>query len=66
MVKLRATKGFRDLEAGVHRKPGDVFEVTEARARVILAAGVAEVVEANAVGEAAGASNLPRKRRKKR
>lgn len=46
MVKLRVIHGFRDLEAGVHRKPGEVFEVPEARARVILGAGVAEVIEA--------------------
>ncbi len=45
MVKLRVIYGFRDLEAGVHRKPGEVFEASEARARVILGAGVAEVVE---------------------
>lgn len=45
MVRLRVIRGFHDLEAGIHRKPGEVFEVSETRARVILAAGVAEVVE---------------------
>lgn len=45
MVKLRVTRGFYDLEASVHRKPGEVFEAREDRAHVILAADVAEVAE---------------------
>jgi len=45
MVRLRVTKGFYDREAGKYRPTGEIFDVTDARAAVILAAGVAEVVE---------------------
>ncbi|MEW6047934.1 MAG: hypothetical protein AB1609_15890 [Bacillota bacterium] len=67
MPWLRVTRGFRDLEAGVHRRPGDVFEVSEARARVILAAGVAETVKSPPIAAPAalGAPERPRRRRKK-
>ena len=58
MVKLRVTHGFRDLEADVHRKPGEVFEVSEARARVVLGAGVAEVVETTDEATGAAAQEL--------
>ncbi len=44
MITLRATRNFKDLEAGVYRLPGQEFDVTEKRAKTILAAGVAEVV----------------------
>lgn len=66
MVKLRVIYGFRDLEAGVHRKPGEVFEVSEARARVILGAGVAEVVGMTdeAVSAAAQEADVGKRRSK--
>lgn len=63
MVRLRVMRGFRDLEAGVHRKPGEVFEVSEPRARIILAAGVAEIVEM--VNEAAEPAPIKKRRSKK-
>lgn len=63
MVKLRVIRGFRDLEAGVHRKPGEVFEASDARARVILRAGVAEAMETT--DEAAEAAKKQRSKRKK-
>lgn len=44
-VRLRVIEAFRDAEAGVFRVQGDVFEASDERARVILGAGVAEVVE---------------------
>lgn len=44
-VRLRVIEAFRDAEAGVFRVPGDVFEASDERARVILGAGVAQVVE---------------------
>lgn len=78
MVKLRAKRGFYDRAAGRYRPTGEVFDATEARARVILAAGVAEIVEvlatpANSPGtgtkepEPAGTEPLdpPKQKRKK-
>lgn len=62
MVKLRVVCGFYDLEAKIHRKPGEVFEASEARARVVVAAGVAEVVEASPET----ATESPPKRSRKR
>jgi len=44
MVKLKALRCFKDLEADVYRKPGEVFEVKKERAEVIVSAGFAEVV----------------------
>ena len=47
-MKLRVKRGFYDKEAERYRPTGEVFDVAEARASEILAAGVAEVVEASA------------------
>lgn len=60
MITLRATRNFKDLEAGVYRLPGEEFDVTEQRAKVILAAGVAETVEAKPK------DNKPKKSTKKK
>lgn len=43
-MKLRVTRQFRDKEAGVSRKVGEVFEASEERARVIIEAGFAKPV----------------------
>jgi len=45
---LRVTKGFYDKKAFRYRPTGEEFDVTEARAAEILAAGVAEVVVTSA------------------
>lgn len=45
MVRLRAKRGFYDRKAERYRPTGEVFDVTEARAAEILAAGVAEIME---------------------
>lgn len=67
MVKLRVTHGFCDLEAEVHRKPGEVFEASETRAMVVVSAGVAEVIEAvSEVPSEHAATALPDKRSRKR
>lgn len=51
----------------MHRKPGEVFEVREDRARIILFAGVAEVVETtDEAAEAAAQEADMGKRRKKK
>jgi hypothetical protein len=47
-MRLRTTKGFYDKKACRYRPTGEEFDVTEARATEILAAGVAEVVEDSA------------------
>lgn len=45
MVKLRVKRAFFDRETKIYRPSGQIFEVSNVRAAVILAAGVAEVVE---------------------
>lgn len=69
MVKLRVKRGFFDREAQKYRPSGETFEVTHARAAVILAAGVAEVVEvlaAHAEETAAEAPEPPPKNKRKK
>jgi len=45
VVKLRVKRAFFDREAKIYRPSGQIFEVSDVRAAVLLAAGVAEVVE---------------------
>jgi len=45
MVKLKVLSKFRDAETGELRRPGNIFEASEKRAKVLLAAGVVEIVK---------------------
>ncbi len=69
MVKLRVKRAFFDREAKIYRPSGQIFEVSDVRAAVILAAGVAEVVEvlATPAEEAAAEKpkSIPKNKRKK-
>lgn len=47
-MKLRAKRGFYDKKDNCYRPTGEVFDVAKDRAKEILAAGVAEVVETSA------------------
>lgn len=47
-MMLKAKRGFYDKQAECYRPTGEVFEATGKRANELLAAGVAEVVEASA------------------
>lgn len=38
-MKVKCEISFKDLEAGVYRRKGEVFEVTEERCKEILGAG---------------------------
>ena len=69
MVKLRVKRAFFDREAKIYRPSGQIFEVSDVRAAVILAAGVAEVVEvlaAHAEETAAEAPEPPPKNKRKK
>lgn len=44
MVKLKVKIKFDDLKSGKRREKGDVFEVGEARARVLLNKGVVGIL----------------------
>lgn len=69
MVRLRARRGFYDRQAKRYRPTGELFDVTDARATEILAAGVAEIVEVLAAPADAPATeidgNPPKRKRRK-
>ena len=44
-MKLKVLRKFRDREAGVLRRPGDVFDVTEERAEQLRSAFSGTLVE---------------------
>jgi len=69
IVRLRVKRGFRDLEANRYRPTGEVFEATDDRAHVIVAAGVAEIVEVLAAPEPSdepAAEEAPKKKRRRK
>lgn len=44
-MRVRCTRGFRDLKDDIFRKEGDVFEVTEERYKEINTAGYGALAE---------------------
>jgi len=69
MVKLRVRRGFRDLQAQCYRPTGEVFVARAERAQVLVAAGVAEIVEVLAAPEPSdepAAEEAPKKKRRRK